>query len=183
MKIEEDIIILKDNRQIEIRSPKEEEADVVLNYFKTVCSESEFLTSYPEEVDENIEKEKEFLKGVNESNKSFWCSAYDGTKMVGNCSIREIGNRYKLNHRAGLGIAIRKEYCGVGLGRILMNKAIQKAKELGYTQVELGVYEDNNKAQALYKKLGFVETGVLPRAFRLKDGSYRDEINMVLFLD
>ena len=34
----------------------------------------------------------------------------------------------------------------------------------------------------LYEKLGFREWGREPHAFKLKDGSYRDEIQMVLFL-
>ena len=34
----------------------------------------------------------------------------------------------------------------------------------------------------LYEKLGFQEQGRTLRAFRLKDGTYRDEIQMVKFL-
>lgn len=63
-----------------------------------------------------------------------------------------------------------------------MTKAIDKAKELGFEQIELGVYADNKKGIALYKKMGFQETGRILRAYKLKDGTYIDEINMVLFL-
>ena len=45
-------------------------------------------------------------------------------------------------------------------------------------QVELGVYSDNDRARHMYRKMGFREYGMNPRAFKLKDGTYRDEIIM-----
>lgn len=48
--------------------------------------------------------------------------------------------------------------------------------------MKLGVFDDNVAAIRLYEKLGFREWGREPHAFKLKDGSYRDEIQMVLFL-
>ena len=48
----------------------------------------------------------------------------------------------------------------------------------GCEQAELGVYSDNDRARHMYKKMGFKEYGMNPRAFKLKDGTYRDEIIM-----
>ena len=42
----------------------------------------------------------------------------------------------------------------------------------GFEQVELGVYSDNDRARHMYKKMGFKEYGMNPRAFKLKDGTY-----------
>ena len=44
------------------------------------------------------------------------------------------------------------------------------------------MFEDNPRARHLYEKLGFQEQGRTLRAFRLKGGTYRDEIQMVKFL-
>ena len=49
---------------------------------------------------------------------------------------------------------------------------------MGYEQVELGVFSDNKRAQALYKKHGFEVWGYSKNAYKLKDGTYRDEIIM-----
>ena len=38
--------------------------------------------------------------------------------------------------------------------------------------------EDNERARHLYTKNGFKEYGINPRAFKLKDGTYCDEIIM-----
>ena len=52
----------------------------------------------------------------------------------------------------------------------------------GFEQLELGVYSDNARAIHLYEKFGFERYGIQPRAFKLKDGTYRDEIIMVKML-
>lgn len=49
---------------------------------------------------------------------------------------------------------------------------------IGYEQIELGVFSDNEKAIALYKKFGFEVWGNVKNAFKLKDGTYQDEIIM-----
>ena len=64
----------------------------------------------------------------------------------------------------------------------MIEAALRQAKENGFEQVELGVFEDNSRARHLYEKLGFQEQGRTLRAFCLKDGTYRDEIQMVKFL-
>ena len=84
-------------------------------------------------------------------------------------------------HRGSLGISVEQKAWG-GLGTAMIEAALRQAKENGFAQVELGVFEDNSRARHLYEKLGFQEQGRTLRAFRLKDGTYRDEIQMVKFL-
>lgn len=71
---------------------------------------------------------------------------------------------------------------GTGLGSALLNRVLTLAKALGYEQLELEVIDGNDRALRLYERLGFVQTGRTPRAFRYDDGSYRAEIQMVLRL-
>lgn len=61
----------------------------------------------------------------------------------------------------------------------MLELALEQAWENGFEQLELGVFSDNERAIRLYEKYGFQKTGVSPRAFKLKDGTYRDEILMV----
>lgn len=42
--------------------------------------------------------------------------------------------------------------------------------------------DGNDRALRLYERFDFVQTGRTSRAFRYDDGSYRDEIQMVLRL-
>jgi GNAT superfamily N-acetyltransferase len=50
---------------------------------------------------------------------------------------------------------VREEARGSGLGRRLVEAAVQRAKERGCRRIELDVNEDNETAQALYVACGF----------------------------
>jgi ribosomal protein S18 acetylase RimI-like enzyme len=48
---------------------------------------------------------------------------------------------------------------GTGAGRLLMDSAMQLARDLGFQAVWLGVWEENWRAMAFYKKFGFERVG------------------------
>ncbi|WP_026695345.1 GNAT family N-acetyltransferase [Peribacillus kribbensis] len=56
-------------------------------------------------------------------------------------------------------IYIRSQFQKHGLGKYLLNQAIELAMEGGKKNVWLGVWEKNENAIAFYKKMGFVQTG------------------------
>lgn len=56
-------------------------------------------------------------------------------------------------------IYIRKKFQMHGLGKYMLNKAMETALEHKKKEVWLGVWEKNDNAIAFYKKMGFVQTG------------------------
>ena len=56
-------------------------------------------------------------------------------------------------------IYIRSEFQRKGLGKILINKAIEIAVSQNKNKIWLGVWEKNENAIHFYKKMGFVESG------------------------
>ncbi|RSD29001.1 GNAT family N-acetyltransferase [Mesobacillus subterraneus] len=56
-------------------------------------------------------------------------------------------------------IYIRTKFQKHGLGKYLLNKAVEIAMEHHKKKVWLGVWEKNENAIAFYKKIGFVQTG------------------------
>ncbi|MFD2700616.1 GNAT family N-acetyltransferase [Paenibacillus shunpengii] len=56
-------------------------------------------------------------------------------------------------------IYIRNKFQKHGLGKQLLNRAIEIALERNKTKIWLGVWEKNEPAIAFYKKMGFVQTG------------------------
>jgi putative acetyltransferase len=52
---------------------------------------------------------------------------------------------------------LRPEARGKGIGRVLANKIVDKAKELGYKKMQLDTIETMKEAIALYKSMGFKE--------------------------
>lgn len=182
MIIQESTVTLKDGKAAVLRSPEPSDAAQLNAYLRLTSGETHFMVRYPEECNQSIEAAQRRLQAMADDERSFMLAAFLDGELVGNCGVNEIGDRFKMRHRAGLGISIKKKAWGLGLGTVLITKALEQAKENGFTQVELGVFADNERARGLYQKLGFEEMGCIPKAFYLKDGTYRDEVQMVRFL-
>ena len=81
-------------------------------------------------------------------------------------------------HCAGLGMMVRSDYQGQGVGRALLESALDLADRwLMLERVELDVFEDHPAAMHLYQSAGFEIEGRKRRA-AVKDGVYADEIMM-----
>lgn len=52
---------------------------------------------------------------------------------------------------------IEKEYQGLGYGKLLMNTVLERIKSKGYTEVTIGIDNDDFiKLESMYKKMGFL---------------------------
>lgn len=71
-------------------------------------------------------------------------------------------------------IYIKSEFQKHGLGKYLLNKAIEFAIEGNKTKIWLGVWEKNENAIAFYKRMGFVQTGA--HSFYMGDEEQTDFI-------
>ena len=81
-------------------------------------------------------------------------------------------------HVGSLGMAVRDDWQGKGVGSALMQAAVELANRwLGLTRLELTVYTDNQPAVRLYEKFGFVKEGVL-RQYAFRDGELVDAYAM-----
>ena len=180
MRIEEFTFTLKDGRTALVRSPEECDVMPMLDYLRTVAGETDFLMNYPEETSRYTpEGEKALFERVNASDyESMLVCLVDGL-VAGNCMIT-FNNRIKTRHRAGVAIAIKREYWGQGIGTRLMQEMIRIAEDReGLMQLELDFIQGNERAKALYEKMGFKVVAVKPNAIRLKDGTLLNEYSMV----
>ena len=181
MFFEPEMISCKSGKELKIAPLDPDYAEQFLDFMYQVSDDTHFMSRYGDEVgqtDKDIAAERERQRGLFEDNRQGMISIFDGDRIIGNIAIRNVGKGRKTDHRCSVGLAVRKEYQGEGLGTILMEYAIDFAKSAGYQCMELGVLSDNTTAQGLYKKMGFVEWGRLPDAFHLDSGEGVDEITM-----
>ena len=178
----EEIFTGKNGKIYTLRSPKETDAAQMLAYLKTSAAETEYGLSYPDELDFSIQDEEAFIRAHAENDGSLMISAFNGDTLVGNATLSCVFDKAKTRHRATFGIAILKCAWGQGLGHKILSELIAFAKQVGYEQLELEVVSTNTVAINLYKKLGFKVYGERPRSFKLKNGSYSNELLMVLKL-
>ena len=127
-----------------------------------------------------INTTKDFvLQNIN-GNWPHFIAVSDG-KIIGWCDISAL-DRPVFEHIGSLGIGVLAPYRGQGVGKALMDAALQKARLKGLTRIELTVREKNTSAIALYEKMGFEKEGVHRNGVCI-DGKYENHIFMALLFD
>jgi RimJ/RimL family protein N-acetyltransferase len=79
-------------------------------------------------------------------------------------------------------IYIHQDFQNLGLGTMMMKKAIELAKERGFHRIGLTVVADNHRAIKVYEKVGFKKEGIARETFYGDDHRYHDEVEMGLLL-
>ena len=175
-------ITLRDGRACVLRSGTERDGQALLDSFVLTHTQTEYLIDYPDEITMTVEEETQFLKEKSESENEIELLAELDGNVIGSAGIWCVRNREKLRHRAGFGISIDQACWGLGIGRALTEACIECAKAAGYTQLELDVLADNEKALALYRSVGFTEYGRNPRGVKLRAGGFHELVLMRLEL-
>ena len=99
-------------------------------------------------------------------------------EVVGNLGIETSPNRPRIRHAGGIGMAVRDDWQGRGVGTELMRAALDLADNwLNLSRLELTVYTDNAAGIALYEKFGFEREGT-HRRYAFRDGGYVDAYSM-----
>jgi len=87
-------------------------------------------------------------------------------------------SRPRVNHRGEIGMMVRDDWQGKGVGKAMMQAVVDLAdKWLNLTRIELTVFTDNEPAIALYRKFGFEIEGAL-RKYAFRDGEFVDAYAM-----
>jgi len=102
---------------------------------------------------------------------------------VGNCAVqREAPNASSESGHIGvLGILVDAPHRGKVVGSALLRHALDGCRGK-FEVVKLSVFSNNERAQRLYGRFGFVRNGHHPREVR-RGATYYDEEEMVLLLD
>ncbi len=142
----------------------------------TVCKERRFLARFEAPP---LDSTRAFVR-PNIANGGPQFVALDGEPVVGWCDICP-SDKPAFRHCGTMGMGVLSEYRHRGLGTRLLAAAIARAREIGLERVELEVYERNEPAVALYRKLGFQVEGRKIRSCKI-DGIYDNDLLMALFL-
>lgn len=94
--------------------------------------------------------------------------------IVGQLVLNTFPGRPRRRHVGEIGMAVRDDWQGKGVGTALLQAAVDLADNwLNLARLELTVFTDNRPAIRLYEKFGFTIEGTLVN-FAFRDGQYTD---------
>lgn len=171
---------LKDGRAVEIVP------------FNSKMPASAFLKFINEIIEEDvyIQHDRQFNLAAEEMWKKRQLSALRTKNLVGLVALhgkRVVANlearrpmQGKLYDNVEFGVAVSKDFRGVGLGEIMLRKIIKMAKkELKPKNMVIGVVANNKPALNLYKKVGFTKLIARhPKWFKHR-GRYLDHLTLL----
>lgn len=101
--------------------------------------------------------------------------ALDDRGTVVGLYILHPNNVGRCGHIANASYAVASSVRGLHTGEALVAHCLKEARALGFRVLQFNaVVASNTHARHLYERLGFVQLGVIPGGFRMKDGHYED---------
>ena len=175
-------VVLEDGVELLVRNAVASDVRALRETTQLTHAESDYLLSYPDEQSSDDEQQARSLEETKRSDNEVELVAIIDGQIVGSAGVSAVRSRRKVAHRARFGISILKEYWGMGIGRVLMETSIDCARKAGYTQLELEVVADNERAVSLYRRAGFEEFGRNPRGYKSASAGYQELVYMKLEL-
>ncbi|MCZ0717077.1 GNAT family N-acetyltransferase [Aerococcus kribbianus] len=158
------------------------DAKALLDFYKQVGAETDFLDFGSEGLGINQEQETRYLKSLETSDNNRLLIARLGDEIIGVASIGA-ESKEKVKHVGEVGICILQRFWGFGLAQVLLDDLFDWAKEESpLTLIRLEVAADNIRAIKLYEKYDFERLGKLPKAIKLGH-DYADTLIMFKSLE
>ena len=169
----------KNGKEVILRHPKWEDLDDLLEFINSLVEEGADITLY-----EKVTRDQEAdwlgteLASL-EKGERFSLVAEVDKKAISTSNLwRKKGYS---SHVGGVAIGISKNYRDIGIGTQLMKILISQAKIMGLKILTLVVNSTNKRAIHVYEKMGFKETGRIPKGY-CRNRKYIDEVIMIIEL-
>ena len=165
--------------KIEIRPCSTNDLDELQNIGYETYDETFRSMNSPETMDKYLQESfnKNKLLAELKNKDCIFYFLYAENKLAGYLKVNDGPAQSDINDPESIEVEriyIKRSYKGKGLGKKLMNFALQLAVEMKKKYVWLGVWEKNRNAISFYKKSGFREAG--QHSFRMGDELQNDLI-------
>jgi RimJ/RimL family protein N-acetyltransferase len=170
-----------DGRRVVLRTPKWEDVDDLLELINSLVDEGAEI-SRDERVpsrDAEVDWMSRVFAAVEKGEEFFLVAEVDG-RVVASSNLDRL--RGYERHVGVIGIVIKNGFRDLGIGTRMMRALEEQARGWDLKVLMLSVFATNERALHVYEKVGFVQTGRVPRK-HFKGGSYIDEVMMAKVLE
>ncbi|MGT2715148.1 GNAT family N-acetyltransferase [Streptococcus respiraculi] len=158
-------------------------AAAFIDFMNQVAKETDFLVMDETGFQFTTEQMASIFEQSFGSSNQLHLLALYGEEVIGAVTVRA-SKQYRISHIGNVFIALRKDYWGHGIGRILLEEVIEWAKSYDIIKrLELTVQVRNDRAVALYQKMGFDIEGTQKWGARTDEGEWLDLYYMGKLID
>lgn len=109
------------------------------------------------------------------ASQSYCGVAADENNNVVGLYILHPNNVGRCGHICNASYAVASSCRGKHIGEMLVTDCIKTAANIGFRILQFNaVVESNIHARHLYERVGFIQLGVIPNGFRMKDGHFEN---------
>ena len=130
----------------------------------------------------SVEQRSSWFDEHEPSRRPIWVME-SGEGIIGWLSLSDFYDGRPAYHAtAEIGVYVREDHRGEGIGRRLVEEAIRRGPELGLNTLTAGVFAHNEASVGLFEKMGFRKWAHFPNVAEL-DGVERNLVVLGLRLD
>jgi RimJ/RimL family protein N-acetyltransferase len=170
----------RDGREVILRTPRWEDLDDLMELINSLVDEkAEIARTDKVTREDEVEWLPKVLASL-EKDELFFLVAEVDRKVVASSDIHILSGNEK--HVGVLGIVLKSGFRDLGIGTEMMKTLVEQAMALGLKVLTLQAFATNKRAVHVYEKVGFVQTGRVPKK-HFKDGQYVDEVIMTRLIE
>jgi RimJ/RimL family protein N-acetyltransferase len=174
--------VSKSGANVFIRSAREADASNILSLEKSVIDEEIFQLTSSVEFQMTVEDEEKWIRSHFENPNHLLLVATLNSEVIGMLDFSS-GRRQRISHTGEFGMSVAKDFRGQRVGSFLLSSLLHWAESNKQLEkINLSVHSNNERAIALYKKMGFEIEGVRKKDLKYGDGNYIDTLIMGKFL-
>lgn len=168
---------------LSIREAEVSDAAALVDFLNLVGAESDYMTLDEAGILMTPEQMAGFIQQLAASDNQLYLLALLDDQIAGLVSITADYHE-RVRHIGQLFTVVKKAFWNQGLGRILLEEAVNWAQECSsLRRLELSVQVRNERAVHLYQSLGFAIEGLQQRGAYLKEGKFLDVYLMGKLID
>lgn len=169
-----------DQQRVILRTPRSEDLDGLMELINSLVDEKAEIAR-TEKVTRKEETEwlPKMLANLEKNELFFLVAEVDG-KLVASSDVHILSGDEK--HVGVLGIIIKRGYRELGIGTEIMKALVEQTTTLGLKVLTLHVFATNKRAIHVYEKVGFIQTGRIPKK-HFRESQYIDEIIMTKLIE
>lgn len=172
----------KSGAQVVVRSASKQDAAAILELSSSVIGEEVYQLTSSSEFKMTIEAEEKWIESHLANPNHIILVAEMNSRIVGLLDFSN-GHRQRIAHTGEFGMSVEKTVRDQGVGSLLLKALIEWAAKNGTVEkLGLNVHSNNDRAIALYKKMGFEVEGIRKRDLKYGEDQYIDTVVMGRFV-